>query len=327
MGSTVVGMVQEGKAKWRNWRESRRSIFGKPGRTRQPDFTPWLQENIDQLGDALGMDLEVEEREAAVGTFSLDLLGREGSGRPVIIENQLETTDHVHLGQILTYAAGHDARVIVWIAKEFRDEHRAALDFLNARTGEDTEFFGVVVELWRIEGSRAAVNFDLVVTPNEWRRKPDIRPPKVSERRERYRQFFQALMDALREEHQFTSARKGQPQSWYSFSSGTRWFTYGAVFGAHGRARVELYIDSTDGERNKRAFDRLGQQKERFESELAATLEWERLDSRRASRISIGRRGSIDDDEETLEEIRRWMVNRLLAFRRVFGPKLPELVE
>ena len=99
-------------------------------------------------------------------------------------------------------------------------------------------------------------------------------------------------MDALREEHQFTRARKAQPQSWYSFSSGTRWFTYGASFAAHGRARVELYIDSTDGERNKRAFDRLEQQKDVFESELAVTLEWERLDNRRASRISVLRSSS-----------------------------------
>ena len=107
------------------------------------DFTLWLQDNIDQLGAALGMDIEVQEREAAVGRFSLDLLAQDGNGRPVIIENQLEATDHDHLGKLLTYAGGHDAEVIVWIAKEFRDEHRAALDFLNSRTGEDTEFFGV----------------------------------------------------------------------------------------------------------------------------------------------------------------------------------------
>lgn len=183
------------------------------------DFTPWLQENIDQLGDALGMDLEVEEREASVGTFSLDLLARDGSGRPVIIENQLGTTDHTHLGQILTCAAGQNASVIVWIAKKFRDEHRAALDFLNSRTGEDTEFFGVGVELWRIEGSRAAVNFDLVVTPNEWRKGAASTPRESgpSERGEKYRLFFQALMDALREDHQFTRARKAQ-----SRKAGTR---------------------------------------------------------------------------------------------------------
>ena len=293
------------------------------------DFTPWLQKNIEQLGDALGIDLQVEEREAPVGTFSLDLLARDGSGRPVIIENQLGTTDHSHLGQILTYAAGHNASVIVWIAKEFRDEHRAALDFLNSRTGEDTEFFGVAVELWRIEGSRAAVNFDLVVTPNEWRKRAAVTTTGggTSERGEKYRLFFQGLMDTLREEHQFTRARKAQPQSWYSFSSGNRWFTYGACFTAHGRARVELYIDSTDGDWNKRAFERLEQRKELFESELEATLDWGRLENRRASRISIRRPGSIDDNQETLDEIRQWMVDRLLAFRRVFGPRLPELVE
>jgi hypothetical protein len=293
------------------------------------DFTPWLQKNIDRLGDALGMDLEVKEREASVGTFSLDLLVREGSGRPVIVENQLGTTDHSHLGQILTYAAGYNASVIVWIAKEFRDEHRAALDFLNSRTGEDTEFFGVKVELWRIEGSRAAVNFDLVVTPNEWRKQAAVTSTGggTSERGERYRLFFQELMDALRDEHQFTRARKAQPQSWYSFSSGTRWFTYGASFTAQGRARVELYIDSGEGEPNKRAFDRLEEQKEMFESELRAEMEWERLENRRASRISVLRPGSIDDNQETRDEIRQWMIDHLLAFKRVLGPRLPELVE
>ena len=112
------------------------------------DFTPWLAENISELGIALGMDLEVETEEAPVGSYSLDVLAHEsGTGRPVVIENQLGATEHSHLGQLLTYAAGYDANVIVWIAKEFRDEHRAALDLLNSRTGEDSEFFGVEVEL------------------------------------------------------------------------------------------------------------------------------------------------------------------------------------
>ena len=164
---------------------------------------------------------------------------------------------------------------------------------------------------------------------NEWRKRTAVtsREGGTTERGEKYRLFFQTLMDALREEHQFTRARKAQPQSWYSFSSGTRWFTYGASFAANGRARVELYIDSTDRERNKQAFDRLKEQREEFESELETTLEWERLENRRASRISVLRPGSIDDNQETLEEISRWMIDRLLAFRRVFGPRLPELVE
>ena len=106
------------------------------------DFTPWLAENIGVLGDALGMDLEVGAQEASVGSYALDILAHDGNGRQVVIENQLEATDHTHLGQLLTYAAGFDANVIVWIARNFQDEHREALDLLNRRTGEDTEFFG-----------------------------------------------------------------------------------------------------------------------------------------------------------------------------------------
>ena len=108
------------------------------------DFTPWIQANLSALGESLGLELEVEAREAPVGDFSLDLLAREVEhDRTVIIENQLTNTDHGHLGQLITYAAGFDAKVVVWLARDFRDEHRQALDWLNQRTDEDTEFFGL----------------------------------------------------------------------------------------------------------------------------------------------------------------------------------------
>ena len=135
------------------------------------DFTPWLAANIGELGEALGMDLELQQTEAAVGGYSLDVLATDlNEDRPVIIENQLEATNHDHLGKLLTYAAGYDANVIVWLTCKFRDEHRAALDWLNQRTGDDTQFFGVVVELLRIDQSRLAPQFRMVATPNEWRK-------------------------------------------------------------------------------------------------------------------------------------------------------------
>ena len=296
------------------------------------DFTPWLVNNIDKLGDALGLDLEVQSSEAPVGPFSLDILARDlGGNRPVIVENQLGPTDHDHLGKLLTYAAGYDAYAVVWLTREFRDEHRQALDWLNQRTDENTEFFGVVVEAWRIDDSRPAPYFNLVAMPNDWQKQTvkvgqNATAGGDSERMERYRLFFQNLIDILREKHQFTNARKGQPQSWYTFSSGYSGISYGANFNRGGMARVEVYIDRTDRDWNELMFNQLIEREERVESDLGESLEWEPLERRRACRISIRRSGSIYDDPETLEEMQEWMVERLLTLKRVFGPHLAELV-
>ena len=135
------------------------------------NFTPWLAEdvNLALLGDALGIQLELEAVEKQVGPFAADILAKEvGSDRWVIIENQIEPTDHRHLGQLLTYAAGLDARTIIWIADSFREEHRAAIDFLNRATTEDFAFFGIQVELYRIGSSALAPRFSLVGKPNNW---------------------------------------------------------------------------------------------------------------------------------------------------------------
>ena len=280
------------------------------------DFTPWLAANLHRLGEAIGLELELVEREADVGGFSLDLLAKDlGRNANVVIENQLATTDHDHLGKLITYASGYDADVVIWVSTEIREEHRQALDWLNQRTGSNTNFFAVVVEVIRIGESKPALQFRVVVSPNEWQKSEKT----ISEKSELYRQYFQGLLDELRETHSFTSARKGQPQNWYSFSSGNKQFVYGHSFAAGNRVRAEVYIDSGDVDENNDLFDRLHADRELIESEFGDPLEWERLDSKRASRIAIYRSGSIEGSSEDLQEIHDWAIQNLLQFKKVFG--------
>ncbi len=246
----------------------------------------------------------------------------------MIIENQLAPTNHDHLGKLLTYAAGHDAAVAIWVAPEFRDEHRQALDWLNQRTDTSTEFFGVVIEALQIDESRPAPSFRLVASPNDWR-KANITGSAAtpSAKDEAYRAFFQGLMDRLRTEHSdFTKARKAQPQRWYHFRSGIRGVAYGFAFSVRGEAQTETYIDRGDKVWNKWLFDELHAQREEIEAEFGEPLEWERLDNRRASRITAKRSGSIEDTPVALQEIENWAIEGLLRFKGVIGPRVVALM-
>jgi len=282
----------------------------------------------------LGLDLELLTNEAAVGSFYLDVLAQEKrSLRPVAIENQLGRTDHGHLGQLLTYAAGYDAKIVVWITGDFRDEHRAALDWLNQKTEDDTQFFGVVVEAWKIDSSRPAPHFRLVAFPNDWQKRTvsttrQGRSRIESEEGRRYADFYQPVLKALDGQMQLIGKRDVMSQQWYSFHTGVRGVRYGANFyRTDGVARVEVNIAGVNKERHKWMFDSLMERIERIETNLGEPLEWQRLDDSVNSRISIARMGRIDDGPEILEPLREWMVERLLAFKRVFGPHLAELVE
>jgi len=288
------------------------------------DFTPWLATNIEALGDALGLELELTEREASFGDFSLDLLAKDlGSSRTVIIENQLTQTDHDHLGKLLTYAAGFNASTVIWVSEIVRDEHRQALEWLNQRTDTETQFFAVVVEVLKIDDSKPAFNFKPVVFPNEWQKsKKQKTTANTSSKGEKYRAYFQALIDELREVHKFTGARVGQPQNWYSFSSGIQGVVYSAVFAQGGKARAEIYIDQGDQEKNKLLFDALKDKEQKITANYGNPLEWERLDEKRASRIAIYRDGMIESSDSELEEIRKWQIENLLQIKQVFAPEI-----
>ena len=290
------------------------------------NFTPWLIENIDSLGKTLGIELEFTESEASVGDFSLDILGKDlGTGHPVVVENQFGNTDHDHLGKLLTYASGFDAGVVVWVAERLREEHREALEWLNQRTNSETQFFGVVVEVLQIDDSRPAFNFKPVVFPNEWKKTQKKRTEKaLSPRAQAYKEFFQSLIDTLREDYRFTGARIGQPQNWYSFTSGFSGVSYGASFALGNRVRVELYIDRGDAEMNRQFFSYLHEQIKVVEHEFGGVLQWEPLEDKRACRIAVYTSGSIEDKAVSLNEIQIWMVDKLLKFKKVFEPRLQD---
>jgi hypothetical protein len=292
------------------------------------DFTPWLAAHITTLGEVLEMQLELTGTETRVGDFSLDILAKDlNSDRQVIIENQFGPTNHDHLGKLLTYAAGLDAAAVIWIAEEIREEHREALEWLNRRTDADTHFFAVVVEVIQIDDSRPAFRFKRIVFPNEWQRAVrDSAEREPTPRAESYRRFFQAMIDELRETHRFTGARIGQPQNWYSFASGVGGFTYGTSFTWNGRVRAELYIELGEDDQNKASFDALLSQKDQIEREFGEPLVWERQDDRRASRVAIYRAGRIEDNDQTLAEIREWCIDHLLRLKRVFGHRLTEAI-
>lgn len=293
-----------------------RKLFGSEPRA----FTPWLASNINLLGQALGIDLELLQIEKAVGDFSCDIQARDtGRDRPVIIENQLEPTDHRHLGQLLTYAAGLDAAVIVWISPEVRDEHREALDWLNRRTDDRLEFFGVSLEAVQIDDSKPAVQFRLVAFPNAWTKAVTTENRReVSELNQRYKQFFQGVIDELREAHRFTNARIAQAQNWYAFSKGG--FTYSATFTGDGRLRAALEI-------SKSVFDLLQAQRNEAEQKTGP-IEWERLDQNQLSRISLVRPNtSIDEATAQADEVRTWLIQALLKLESAFKPHLEVAIQ
>jgi hypothetical protein len=288
------------------------------------NFTPWLADNIQALGKALGMELELLEREAAVGGFSLDLLAKDlNNNKIVVIENQLTPADHDHLGKLITYASGFDASAIIWIAEEIRDEYKQALDWLNRHSDDETGYFGVTVDVFQIDDSNPAYVFNPIVFPSEWQKTKGGRKKKLTPKGEAYLNYYQKLIDILREKYRFTGAKKAQPQNWYSFSTGVSGITYGAVF-SQNDVRVELYIDRGDFDENKKFFDWLENTKDAVESDLGFSLCWERLDDKRASRLYYPSEGSINDDEKRLNELRDWQILNLLKFKKVFGPLIQE---
>jgi hypothetical protein len=303
------------------------------------DFTPWLRQHIHVLGQALGLEIDVDvQQEVAVGLFSADLLGTDlGSSASILIENQLAQTDHSHLGQLLTYAGGLGTSILVWVSTKVREEHRQALTWLNEQTHEDVLFFAVEIELLRIGDSKPAPHFKVVVAPNEWQKSkaPRGSAPRSgalsSERGDKYKEFWRGLLReilALDASATTASPERVPAASWYGISIGRSGFQDLFAFSYEGSSRIvrtELYVDVGDKDQNKAIFDRFLSDRETIEEEFGEQLVWDRRDDVRMSKIYAVRPGSLEDPPETLDELMRWGADRMLRLRRVFGPRAKAL--
>lgn len=296
------------------------------------DFTPWLAQpdNLTVLGETLGIDLELEAQEKGVGPFRADILCKDiGTDSWVLVENQLERSDHIHLGQLLTYASGLQAVTIVWVAARFTEEHRATLDWLNKITDESFRFFGLEVELWRIGASPAAPKFNIVSKPNDWSRSVAraaraIDDAELSDVRTMQRAYWTAFHPILEAAGGFFSGnRKPQPQPWMAYSIGRTGFHLSAVMvRPKNRIQAELYIA---GDSAKAFFKLLEQQKNVVEQELGYALEWEELPMRRDCRVASYLNDVDPEDEADWLRQHEWLAERLNDFHRVFSQRVRSL--
>ena len=280
------------------------------------DFTPWLLQNVDVLSDLLGMDLVLDVAEHPVGDFSLDLKGYdETTGEVVIVENQLAPSDHTHLGQIITYAAGTDPTTIVWVTSGFRPEHRAAIDWLNQRTDEHTRVFGVVIQVVKIGESQPAPNFEVVAQPNDWeKRVRKASTSGTSMKSRRYRQFWEATLEQIRLHHPNWTRARTTDASWCNTSVGLSGMALSMAW-VNGSLVAQFYFDSADADLNQARFEKLHGHRVVFEAVLGREAMWDRMEGRKGARIMVTSPFGDIDDVDRWPDMIAWLIEQQLLLR------------
>ena len=288
------------------------------------DFTPWLADkNIDLLSEALGIDLELESTEVSIGGFRADIVATNtADGTRVVIENQLEDSDHGHIGQLITYAAGVSASTIVWIAKRFSDEHRAALDWLNKATNVNTRFVGIEVKLWKIGCSKTAPQFVIVSQPNDWTRvNGDV---SLTDKQRENVEFWQGVADVLIDTASSVKPMRPQPQTFAFYAIGRAKFQLRASFSRQkGQLAVALLIQ---GEHAQAFGGLLDEQKQAIHEELGYEIEWKLPEGQQKSTVLTSFNQEVNPEmRERWAGQHRWIATRLSDFNRVFRERIQQL--
>lgn len=286
-------------------------------------FTPWLarEENLALLGQSIGIELELEAQEKDVGPFSADILCKNTlDGSYVLIENQLEKTDHTHLGQLMTYAAGLDGKTVIWISSRFTDEHRAALDWLNTLTvGRGVRFFGLEIELWRIGDSIPAPQFKIVSQPNDWssdlaEAAKNAEEKSISETQNLQFKYWSGFSEYLAETS--TLSFSPRPQNWADFSLGrTNAFLRISNNVQEGKITAGVYLYKN----MKNTYDVVLAQRDNIEGMLGFILNWENDPNKQTAVIKTGRPSDIADQSQWDVEY-EWLRHALESLDRVFRP-------
>jgi len=292
-------------------------------------FTPWLgqSENINVLGAAIGMELEVVAQEKNVGPFRADLLCKDLSNPAVeswvLIENQLERTDHTHLGQLMTYAAGLQAVTIIWVAREFTDEHRAALDWLNQITSETIRFFGLEIELWRIGSSPVAPKFNVISKPNEWSRTVAPGTSGSDERGQLYLSFWEGFHKVIKENGAGVKAPpKPRPDPWMDIRIGRSDSYLCAILfrrRTSGLIKVSLILHD---EQAHDQFRFLESHKAEIEESFGEALLWDYQPDRQRCRIDAVKEGLSLDNPKDWPAMEAWFKDNLIRMQALFKPWL-----
>jgi hypothetical protein len=284
-------------------------------------FTQWLaqNENLEQLSDELGIDIKLIQTEAGIGKFSADILAEEeATGRRIIIENQLEPTDHSHLGQILTYAAGVEAEYLIWVVRDARDEHVQAVEWINDRTSEKVNFFLVRVELWRIGDSDPAPKFMVLVRPNNWtksvRSGSASSEQSLSETRLAQLDFWTQLRAHAASANPPLKLRTPRAQHWYDVAIGrSDCHVVLTVMFSERKVGAELYISDS-----KELYREFHVRKEQIEAALGlGEVIWQELPEKKASRIRVYRGADFSADGK--QNIYPWLVEAARRFKTVFS--------
>lgn len=280
------------------------------------NFTPWVAENVDLLADAVGLDITVDETESSVGDFNVDIYASEtGTDRKIIIENQLEDTDHDHLGKLITYASGKGADVVIWVVKHAREEHKAAVEWLNNHTDDKIGFFLCEIKLFQIGDSQIAPAFTVVERPNDWTK--EIRKTASANSTQQQRlEYWQAFNDYAFSDANFSrifNKRKPTTDHWMDFSIGSS-ACHIAVSQIQKRKAVdvELYIND-----DKELFKSLFAYKDEIEKNMEMELEWKELPERKASRILIEKTVDLDD-RATWPEQFDYIMDTCIKMKRAF---------